>query len=78
MGNYANPRTFVVAWISLFDNELHMQEVKALNSFHALVESRQPIVSLDDTHRHTTMEKLQWLAFNRDAAINVIEIKDGE
>lgn len=75
MAEYLNPKTFVVSWISFFDNELHSQQVLALNRYQAIELSKCDIFDLEDFHMITDFQDLKVEAFNRDAMIEVIEIK---
>ena len=74
MGQYENPKTYVVAWISWFDHELHQEKVEALNEYHALEVSKQDMVSLQNMHEITNMQDLKQFAFDCDGMISVLEI----
>ena len=75
MGQYENEKTFVVAWINWFDHELHQEVVQALHEYHALEVANQDMISLENMHEFTTMQKLKVFAFDCDGMISVIEVE---
>jgi len=75
MGDYLDSKQFMVAWMSLHENELHQEQVEGLHRMHALVESKQPFLTLEDTHKTPYWEDLMDLAFDQDGLISVKEIK---
>jgi len=77
MSEYLNEKTFVVSYISFFDNYLHSEIVKALHTYHALELSsvvKNGYLSLEDLHLITDMEELKYAAFDRDFMFEVIEV----
>jgi len=75
MGDYLDSKQFMVAWVHLQDNELQQEQVEGLHRMHALVQSGQPFLTLEDTHRTPFWEDLMDLAFDRDGLVSVREIK---
>ena len=75
MAEYKDARTFVVSWINLEEKVLFSQQVKALHEWHAITESDQFIFEPNDLHFIMSKEELYNEALERNAMIEVIEIK---
>ena len=74
---YQDARTFVVSWIHFADNVIFMEQVEALHEWQAVTESNQDIFEPNDMHFIMSKEELYEEAFNRDAMIEILEIKPG-
>jgi len=75
MGDYLDSKQFMVAWIGVHElGEIHQEQVEGLHRMHALVQSGQPYLTLEDTHRTPFWEDLMDLAFDRDGLVSVLEI----
>jgi len=59
---------YIVAYIDFFDNELKLKEVKAQNEVEAIN------VALEENFSDCTLEDVKNMMFDRDSAVNVIEI----
>ena len=74
MGDYLDSKQFMVSWVHLCGEEIDQQQVEGLHRMHALVQSKQPYLTLDDTHRVPNWEELMDLAFDRNGLVSVKEI----
>ena len=75
MGQYENEKTFVVAWMTLFDNILYQKQVEALHVYHALDLADTGIFDDKEFHTITNISDLHDLAYDRDCIFSVIEVK---
>ena len=75
MSEYLDSKTYVVAWLTFFDNEIIQQQVKALHEYHALEISDCPIFEPNEYHTITNFADMHDAAFDRDYVFSVIEIK---
>lgn len=74
MGKYLDSKQFMVTWAGLYENEIHMEQVEALHRMHALIESKQPFITLEDTHRVPFWDNLMQVAYNKNGLVSVMEI----
>lgn len=69
---------FVVAFVSLFDNEILMQVIEAKSGIEAALEYCKQNYFSDGSfgqEEFSTLEELKSYMFNGDCLINVIEVK---
>ena len=66
-------KRYVVAWLNLFDSNLHQEYVAANSKEEAIFNSRQDVVSKES--KDCTYEELQDYAFDADGGISVIRIE---
>ncbi len=67
-------KTYVVGYISFYENELYLEQVSAENELDAIL--RHSSLSGHDYYKHvTTVQELQEEFFNGDSMVNVIEVK---
>ena len=67
-------KTFVVAWINFFDNELNQEVVKAENEIEALLKSSQNLIDEEAMEDNPDLQTLKIRAFDTDGMISVIQI----
>ena len=75
MGQYENEKTYVVSWLTLFDNILYQKQVQALHVYHALELSDMGIFEAKEFHTVTNIYDLHDLAYDRDCIFSILEIK---
>ena len=74
MGEYLDSKQFMVAWLYIGDANIQQQQVEGLHRMHALVQSEQPFITLEDTHKVPYWDDLMLLAIKRSGFISVKEI----
>jgi hypothetical protein len=73
MAKYQNERVFKVSWSGPYGSG--SDTIKALNPYHAIELSNQPLVSKTELHTVPIFRELQELVMSRGGKLSVMSIK---